>query len=303
MPTEHGHGDRIRVVQMLTDPSAWYNHWLIYAVTISVLPCVNLLQWHIYLQHPGRDAWLWFALLPFTGFVVVPIADMVMLPLVEKLYNMRDKMHVQIRGSKKPGSPRSHTMYSAVMYWYVLFHTIVYFTTMRWIGMHLSPLSLSPDFLLATFSLAMLSVAPGVAVGHELFHKLTWYEGALGNWLMNLFMYGHFKYLHCQHHHKWVATRHDTATARYGESIYHFVPRSAFTGYIVAWKDIELKRLKERRIPFFSLRNRMLVAFLVSFVALPLGISIAFGKSALVAFVLQGAMAIVMVEVCTWCEC
>ena len=38
--------------------------------------------------------------------------------------------------------------------------------------------------------------------------------------------YGHFYVEHNRGHHKRVATVEDPATSRFGESLYHFVPRS-----------------------------------------------------------------------------
>jgi alkane 1-monooxygenase len=52
-----------------------------------------------------------------------------------------------------------------------------------------------------------------------------------------------------------VATLKDPASARLGESLYTFVPRSIF-GNLKDGVMMEMERLAVRKIPFFSLQNR-----------------------------------------------
>ena len=47
----------------------------------------------------------------------------------------------------------------------------------------------------------------------------------------------------------------DPTTARLGESLYRYVPRSV-TGNLEDGVRAELQRLKSRGVPFFSIQNR-----------------------------------------------
>jgi alkane 1-monooxygenase len=53
-----------------------------------------------------------------------------------------------------------------------------------------------------------------------------------------------------------VATPEDPASARRGESLYAFIPRSIW-GNLVDGYSTEARRLRRRRIPLLSPRNRM----------------------------------------------
>lgn len=65
----------------------------------------------------------------------------------------------------------------------------------------------------------------GLNTAHELGHK----NNPLEQWLARLALavpaYGHFTVEHGRGHHRWVATPEDHASARMGESIYHFAWR------------------------------------------------------------------------------
>jgi alkane 1-monooxygenase len=57
-------------------------------------------------------------------------------------------------------------------------------------------------------------------------------------------------------HHRHVATPDDPASADRGETVYSFVPKSALGGYVHAW-EVERELLQMKKIPFYSIRNRM----------------------------------------------
>lgn len=72
-----------------------------------------------------------------------------------------------------------------------------------------------------------------------------------------------------------VATPEDPASARRGESLYAFIPRSIW-GNIVDGYGIEAKRLRRRGIPLLSLKNKML-AWVLSPAALAAGAYLVWG--------------------------
>lgn len=60
-----------------------------------------------------------------------------------------------------------------------------------------------------------------------------------------------------------VATLKDPASARLGESLYTFLPRSVY-GNLKDGIMMELERLNVRGVPFFSLQNRSDTAILLA---------------------------------------
>ena len=71
--------------------------------------------------------------------------------------------------------------------------------------------------------------------GHELFHRREWYHKMMGRWAFTIFLYSHFFDDHIYGHHKNVGTPEDAATAREGESLYHFIIRSVLGSHVNTW--------------------------------------------------------------------
>jgi len=84
-----------------------------------------------------------------------------------------------------------------------------------------------------------------INVGHELVHRATRFDRAVGGWLLATVGYGAFKVEHVRGHHLRVATPDDPATARIGESLWHFVPRSVAGTLTHAWR-LETARVAAR---------------------------------------------------------
>jgi alkane 1-monooxygenase len=115
----------------------------------------------------------------------------------------------------------------------------------------------------------------GINTGHELGHKHNLVEQWLARLVLAVPAYGHFTVEHGHGHHRWVATPEDHASARMGESIYHFALRELPGGIRRAW-DLEAKRLARKGNPAWSWHNTMLQSYAVS-AALQLGLFVAFG--------------------------
>lgn len=81
------------------------------------------------------------------------------------------------------------------------------------------------EFIGMSLSVGLITGDIGIVAGHELCHKATKLERLAGRFLLCAVSYGHFYVEHTLGHHKDVATDHDPATARYGESFYSFLPR------------------------------------------------------------------------------
>lgn len=106
-------------------------------------------------------------------------------------------------------------------------------------------------------SVGMTTGAVGLTFGHELIHRSSALERALGEVLVATDSYTHFCIEHVYGHHRHVGTPRDPATARFGEGVWRFIPRSVFGGVASAWR-IEAERLRKRGHTPWHVSNRML---------------------------------------------
>ena len=129
----------------------------------------------------------------------------------------------------------------------------------------------------------------GINIGHELGHKKAPIDRLAARLVLAVPFYGHFNIEHNVGHHSEVATPEDTASARYGESIYKFALREIPGGIRRAWR-IEAKRLQRRGFGIWSLRNEILQSYLVSLLLYG-GLLISFGVVILPFLLIQTAFA------------
>jgi alkane 1-monooxygenase len=129
----------------------------------------------------------------------------------------------------------------------------------------------------------------GVNTGHELGHKKNSMDRLVARIVLSVPFYGHFNIEHNAGHHAKVATPEDSASARYGESIYQFSLREIPGGLKRAWQ-LERKRLQRRGYRLLSWRNEILQSYMLS-LALYGGLLIAFGWTILPYLIIQMAYA------------
>lgn len=142
--------------------------------------------------------------------------------------------------------------------------------------------------------------AVGITVAHELIHRASAGERAVGIALLALVGYAHFRIEHVRGHHVHVATPVDPATAAKGVSVYRFWFRSVFGGLASAAR-IEARRLRRKGRSVLSLSNRFILYALST-----LGGAAAFGLAlspiATLFFVLQALVAFSLLEVVNYIE-
>jgi alkane 1-monooxygenase len=129
----------------------------------------------------------------------------------------------------------------------------------------------------------------GINTGHELGHKKTLTDKLAARLVLAVPFYGHFSMEHNAGHHKEVATPEDTASARYGESIYRFCLREIPGGIRRGWQ-LELRRLERRGHGALNWRNEILQSYVIS-VLLYGGLLLAFGPVILPFLLIQAAFA------------
>ena len=149
------------------------------------------------------------------------------------------------------------------------------------------------------FSVGISSDVLGLSAAHELAHRINEKsELTLSKILYCTVLYTHFGLEHVVGHHRRVATPEDPATARLGESVYAFLPRSVFGGYNSAW-EFEAGRMKQQNQPVWSIRNPMVVALLAQ-TAVTVLIAVVFGGIGVFYFLAQSFIAIFLVEIANY---
>jgi alkane 1-monooxygenase len=139
----------------------------------------------------------------------------------------------------------------------------------------------------------------GINVSHELIHRGSRIDRALGGVLLVMVTYRHWAIEHVAGHHRRVATPEDPASARLGEALPAFWARSVVMGFWNAWQ-IERARCARHgtRSP---LMNRVLSGLLES-CGLAAGLGAAFGPRAVGFFLAQSAVAIAFLETINYIE-
>ncbi|MGR9092279.1 MAG: hypothetical protein ACU85U_17050, partial [Gammaproteobacteria bacterium] len=93
------------------------------------------------------------------------------------------------------------------------------------------------DYLGAGLSVGALLGVTGIACSHELTHRTANpFDLWVGRWVFALMFGTNFATEHVYGHHVRVATPEDPATARRGESLYRFLPRTIVGSFKSAWR-------------------------------------------------------------------
>ena len=145
-----------------------------------------------------------------------------------------------------------------------------------------------------------LVAGTGINAAHELGHRIEEHERWLAKVALTQTMYGHFFVEHNRGHHVRVATPNDPASARIGENLWMFLPRSVFGGLRSAW-ELEMQRLDRRGIRWWSIRNNLLHAWAMSALLFG-GLALVFGAAILPYLVLQAVVGVFLLETVNYIE-
>ena len=114
------------------------------------------------------------------------------------------------------------------------------------------------SIIMTTF---LLGGSMSIAGGHELAHrKKNKFDLFVGNWLLAFSFDCNFAIEHVYGHHKNVCLPEDPASAKRGENIYTFIMKGIINEHLSGW-EIELNRLKRRKIGFFTFENKILKGY------------------------------------------
>lgn len=148
-------------------------------------------------------------------------------------------------------------------------------------------------------SFVALAAAIGVVAGifgmlaaHDMIHSRQRLERMLGLAMLAPLGYMHFRISHLQGHHRLAATPDDPATARQGETAYHFFWRS-IPGQWRQAKRMESARLAARGLP---LRAHRLLHYAAIEAAVALSVATLLGWRALLFQLLVSTIAVLILE-------
>jgi alkane 1-monooxygenase len=138
----------------------------------------------------------------------------------------------------------------------------------------------------------------GITFAHELGHAKSRLDRALGWLLMGSVGYAHFMVEHYRGHHPRAATFDDPASARRGESLWRFLPRTLSGSFVSAW-SLEAQRLRQFNRGWSQ--SPLLWASVMQLLVVVLA-GAAFGKLALVFWLVQAAYAVFLLEAINYIE-
>lgn len=96
------------------------------------------------------------------------------------------------------------------------------------------------------FAAGFVTGAQGITFAHELGHSKHRADRVLAWMLMTSVNYSHFMVEHYRGHHAKAATWDDPASARRGESLWRFLPRTLAGSFLNAWR-LEAQRLRRHQ--------------------------------------------------------
>ncbi|MGV9679729.1 alkane 1-monooxygenase [Nocardia sp. NPDC003482] len=140
----------------------------------------------------------------------------------------------------------------------------------------------------------------GINAAHELGHRVEHMERWLAKVALAQSGYGHFYVEHNKGHHARVATPEDPASARLGESLWEFLPRSVLGGFRSAIA-IERDRLHRKGLRWWSRHNNILQAWSMTVVLYGVLIAV-FGPRIVPYLLLQAVIGAGMLETVNYVE-
>lgn len=156
------------------------------------------------------------------------------------------------------------------------------------------------EVIVLLYGVGIMTGAAGIVYAHELMHQRNNRERWLGDLLLSMVLYSHFRSEHLLVHHIHVGTPRDAVTARYNESFLRFFPRVLMETPVSSWKA-EVAMLKRRGLSALDRRNPFW-----RYAALQLGMLlmslIVGGWYGLLLFVGQAFFAIWMLELTNYVE-
>lgn len=190
------------------------------------------------------------------------------------------------------------------LFWYRLI-TLIWFPIQFafvfgaiWLGTHTEMRGAEKFGLM--IGIGIITGGVGIVYAHELMHQRSKLERHLGDGLMTMALYGHFRSEHLLVHHRYVGTPKDTVTARYNEGFHRFFLRVLVQSVTSSWKA-EAAMLARKKLTVWNSGNPFwkYLALQIAFLTLAFVIG---GWAGIGLFLIQAFFAILQLELVNYIE-
>jgi len=205
--------------------------------------------------HNALPFWMSLGLLPMVAIAAIYGGWTLILPVAATwyLFSVLDALTGLNLENADPETPdeqlfwyRAITLVWAPLQFIAIFGTLIYVTQSG----HLTGIEEWALFLV----MGVASGTIGINYSHELMHQSNRQERWLGDILLGMVLYGHFRSEHLLVHHSYVGTPRDPVTARYNEGFHRYFPR-VLIGCLRSSFRIEKARLARRGLPWWHQSN------------------------------------------------
>lgn len=149
-------------------------------------------------------------------------------------------------------------------------------------------------------TIGILTGTIGINYSHELMHQKPRAERFMGDVLLAMVLYSHFRSEHLLVHHRYVGTPRDPVTARYNEGFYRFFRRVLIDCIVSSFKA-EQAMLARKGKPWTSLENPFWRYWLLELAFIVLAFAIA-GWWGIFLFLTQAFVAVFQLELVNYVE-
>ncbi|MFO7771139.1 MAG: alkane 1-monooxygenase [Roseovarius gahaiensis] len=158
----------------------------------------------------------------------------------------------------------------------------------------------APETIVLFFGMGVITGTVGINYSHELMHQKDRGERFLGDALLSMVLYSHFRSEHLRVHHLYVGTPRDPVTARYNEGFHRFFPRVLKGSLLSAFKA-EKAMLARKGKPWTDAKNPFWRYWALQAFMLLLAVIIG-GWAGLLLFLWQAGVAIWQLELVNYVE-
>jgi len=206
----------------------------------------------------------WQSALPFwISFLLIPVAwlgavqggwTVILLPLITwYLFAALDGVvGLNLENADPETPPEDLVWYRLLTSLWVPLQFVTLFG-MIWYVTHTGHLSVLEKLVLF-FGMGVITGTIGINYSHELMHQKNRVERLLGDLLLAMVLYSHFRSEHLLVHHRHVGTPRDAVTARFNEGFHRFYPRVLRQSLISSFRA-ERDRLARKDRPWTDSAN------------------------------------------------
>ncbi len=244
----------------------------------------NLLPALVWVGYAWGGAWAWLGVIFIFGFI----------PVVEQIWpGSAENLPEDLEES------RSKRVFFDAMLW--LNVPIVYASLWFYLEFLTKITPAGPSEIVGlTLGTGLICGSNGINAAHELGHRTDRFSQFLSKMLLLPSLYLHFFIEHNRGHHKHVGTDRDPASAKLGENLFSFWVRAVVGSYRSAW-EISMGDLRKAALPFFSLKNEMLL-FQIAEVGWLALVFFLFGKTGLIGAAAVAVIAFLLLETVNYIE-